>query len=115
MEEVWKAIQGFEHYEVSTHGRIRTGSLIMRPADNGLGYLQIKLWRDRKMTRKYVHRLVMETFSPCGDSKLEVNHIDHNKKNNHIENLEWVTHKENLRKAVQALGAARFTKAGAIY
>ena len=45
----------------------------------------------------YIHRLVMETFSPTNDETLEVNHIDHDKTNNNLENLEWVTHGENMR------------------
>ena len=105
--EVWKKIPNFEDYEVSTMGRVRSNNKIMKLSDNGLGYFQVKLWSNRKMTRRYIHRIVMETFSPTS-KKMEVNHIDHDKGNNRLDNLEWVTHKENLRKAVKFLGASAF-------
>jgi hypothetical protein len=106
---MWKTIEGFENYEISNDGLVRRGSLIMKYFDNGLGYKVIKISHDKRRFRFYVHRLVVNTFLPNKTGlRLEVNHIDHNKANNNIENLEWVTHKSNLQKAVIALGAQAF-------
>ena|SRR6186713_240768 len=108
--EVWKEIDGYENYSVSNLGRIRKGNYIMSLVDNGLGYKHLKLRRDGKRKSFYVHRLVMIAFSPIDFSGLEVNHIDHDKSNNKLDNLEWVTHKENLIKAVEKLGKGAFVK-----
>jgi len=109
MEEEWKNINGFEKYTVSNYGQIKRGDLVMKFFDNGLGYLVVRIRNEgHKRERFYVHRLVLETFQPKTQEKLEVNHIDHNKANNHLDNLEWVTHKDNLRKAVIALGKSAF-------
>lgn len=51
---------------------------------------------------KYAHQLVAETFIPNPDNKPEINHIDSNRMNNHVSNLEWVTRKENVRHCINA-------------
>lgn len=61
------------------------------------GYESIKINFDGKRKNVYVHRMVAECF--LGESTLEVNHIDGNKENNNVENLEYVTHKENMEHA----------------
>jgi hypothetical protein len=107
--EIWKKIKGYEKYEVSNHGRVRRGNLIIRPYNNGLGYIAVKVRGGGIRKRFYMHRLVLQTFCPT-TKKVEVNHIDHNKNNNHLENLEWVTHRDNLRKAVAFLGKSAFRR-----
>lgn len=109
MEEVWKAIKGYEGlYEVSTNGRIRSlthetissigkrrkfiGKLIVQRTLPS-GYKQVGLYKNGEYSQFLVHRIVLSTFR--GESKLEVNHIDENVKNNCLSNLEWVTKKEN--------------------
>ena len=106
--EVWKQVPGFKDYEVSSRGRVRRGEPMMRFCDNGIGYLIIRLREGGTRKRFYVHRLVLNTFRPQTNPFLEVNHIDHNKKNNWLDNLEWVTHRENLKKAVSFLGKQVF-------
>ena len=66
--------------------------------DNGAGYKQITYLENGKMKAKTVHRMVAEVY--LGESDLEVNHIDCDKNNNNISNLEYVTRKENMRHAV---------------
>lgn len=101
MKEVFKKIDGYERYSVSNYGRVinnETGlEISQRIASNG--YMRVNV---RKGDVKYekpktisVHRLVAEYFieNPC--NKPYVNHIDCNKKNNHVTNLEWCTEKEN--------------------
>lgn len=64
-----------------------------------------------KVYRQYVHRLVAEAFLPPDETRYEVNHIDGNKSNNHVSNLEWATHSENHRHAaVHGLSAKAVLK-----
>lgn len=60
--------------------------------ENNGGYLKINIGNGKQ---KYVHRVVAEAFIPNPENKPCVNHIDGNKKNNHVDNLEWVTYSEN--------------------
>lgn len=113
MDEIWKDIKDYEgYYQISNFGNIRSldrwinnnGTLVfhmgkvLSPSKSGPGYLQIAFYVDGKTQKKYIHRLVMEAFNPTDNPELEINHIDENKENNMITNLEWVTHKENINK-----------------
>jgi hypothetical protein len=61
-----------------------------------LGYKEALLSKGGKRKHYQVHRLVMMAYNPVEDMyKLDVNHIDEDKSNNHISNLEWINHKEN--------------------
>ena len=102
-EEIWKDIVGYEKfYQVSNLGRVRSfprnGTIkeerVLKPNKVG-GYLQVTLQKHKNRKYKKVHRLVAETFIPNLENKREVNHIDGNKTNNCVENLEWVTTSEN--------------------
>lgn len=94
----WKLIEGFDGiYSVSNYGEVRnnrTGKL-MKPRKNEKGYLRIGLTTNGKQKCMRVHRLVAQAFIPNPENKPEVNHIDFNKENNCVNNLEWVTCKEN--------------------
>jgi hypothetical protein len=95
--EIWRAIDGYLNYEVSTHGRVRnnkTGKIIKQSYSSG--YLIISLYEKRKSS-KYVHRLVCDAFSENPNKYNVVDHIDRNKANNYYENLRWVNHSENSR------------------
>jgi len=97
--EVWKQIKGFNgNYKVSNFGRVMS---IMSGKENIIfvrkdrrGYLCVRLSENCKIKQYFVHRLVALTF--IGESNLTVNHKDFNKENNHIDNLEFMTIKENL-------------------
>ena len=110
-DEVWKDIEGYEGlYQVSTCGNIKS---LAKPRKNGngrcyiqkekllkqsftsTGYKKVELYKDGKRKSFKVHRLVAIAFIPNPDNKPEVNHIDGNKINNNIDNLEWVTSSEN--------------------
>ena len=68
--------------------------------ENPDGYYTVKLSRDGKDSRAPVHRLVAEAFiGPCPEPGMEINHKDYNRKNNCVDNLEWLTHLDNVRKS----------------
>lgn len=99
MEEIWKNVNGFEGiYEVNNVGIVRTvksGFLRkLQLAPNG--YYSVTLKLNGKSYRKDVHRIVALAFLPQIEGKNWVNHIDNNKLNNNIDNLEWCTPKENM-------------------
>lgn len=107
MEETWKDIEGYEGlYQVSTLGRIKSlkcgRQKILKLGSNPVGYSIIGLWKDRKQRFFPVHRLVALAFIQKAENKLEVNHIDGNKQNNNINNLEWVTRSENMKHAIKS-------------
>ena len=98
--ETWKKIKGWEHYEVSDLGNIRNSKKeILKPFDNGNGYLIIRLSKNGKQTKHRVSRIVAQTFIYNKENKNQVNHIDGNKKNNCVSNLEWSTSRENIEHA----------------
>ncbi|MFP7199698.1 NUMOD4 motif-containing HNH endonuclease [Lysinibacillus halotolerans] len=120
-KEVWKDIKGYEGmYQVSNLGRVKSLPRIVQRS-NGRNYtvkerlLKIRdlKFKGGKKTRKtvrlksgenkiyLVHRLVAEAFIPNPDALPQVNHIDGNPSNNNVDNLEWVTCKENAIHAYQ--------------
>ena len=102
MEE-WRDIEGYDNYEISTYGRIRSKKLniIMKTHNNHRGYEQICLRQNGSRHSCKVHRLVAETFIPNPDNLPQVNHIDGDKWNNNIDNLEWCTEQQNIQHAIQ--------------
>ena len=99
--EQWKDIKGFEGvYQVSDSGKVKRiiddGERVLKATPNKDGYLRVRLLHlDDDFTRT-VHRLVAETFIPCDDPNLTVNHKDGNKRNNNLNNLEWVDRSEQM-------------------
>lgn len=101
MTEEWKEIEGFSNYSVSNQGKIkniRTGK-ILKPCINSWGYSTVNLYRDKKSFSKKLHRLVLSSFKEKPKNKNMCNHVDGNKQNNSISNLEWCNHRENMEHA----------------
>ena len=95
-EELWKPIESFENYEVSTLGRVKntTTDKILK-LNSKCGYLCISLVNSSGKKAFKSHRLVALAFIPNPENKSDVNHMDKNKHNNNISNLEWNTRAEN--------------------
>lgn len=126
MEEIWKPVTGFENfYEISNKGRIKSlrrkvniwngqrtlEERILAAATSPLGYKRICLRNGKNKRRVFLHRLVAYEFIPNTDNKPQIDHIDGNPSNNSVENLRWVTAKENsnnpITKQRQKAGAKR--------
>lgn len=100
MIEQWVSIKGASRYSVSSFGRVISrcnGSPRLKKATGqGSGYLQFGIGSDDGSYRKRLaHRLVAEAFIPNPDSLPEINHIDGNKHNNNVSNLEWCSRSDN--------------------
>lgn len=102
MIEEWKDIKNYPDYMVSNQGRVislnfkRTGKeQVLRCCKGKDGYLAVKLYKNGKLKNFKVHRLVSEAFIPNTDNKPFIDHINTDKTDNRVENLRWVTSKEN--------------------
>lgn len=96
--EIWKTIPHYENYAVSNYGQIKSlrFNKILKPASSNNGYLYVNLVSNKLTKSTAVHKLVIENFiSPKPDENFVVDHIDGNKTNNLVENLQWVSIKEN--------------------
>lgn len=107
--EIWRDVVGFEGlYKVSNYGNVLSvkSNRLLKPFDNK-GYLRVQLWKDGKCFKRLVHRLVAEAFLEKPGDGYQVNHKDLNKKNNHVDNLEWVIPEENVRHAIETIDGRR--------
>ena len=117
--EIWKDIEGYEGYQVSNLGRVRSldridsnnhplKGVILKPYISNSGYLLVGLYKQQKRDRKLLHRLVAEAFIPNPENKSEIDHINTIKTDNTVflnedgsinyekTNLRWATRKENI-------------------
>ncbi len=92
-KEVWKTVEEYPLYEVSTNGMIRNAitkrPLKYRPCKQG--YNRVRLYKDKTTKNVLVHRLIAKAFIPNPDNLPIVNHKDENVSNNNVSNLEWCT------------------------
>lgn len=125
MEEIWKNIEELDNvYQVSNLGRCRSmdrtvffedgrvrryKGRILKPTDNGNGYKMLKT--NKPKVNLYVHRLVAKYFIKNEDPlKNVVNHLNHDKSDNRVENLEWCTQQHNIKHSLHLMrNNARYT------
>lgn len=101
MEE-WKTIDNYPNYQISNLGRVKSLTYrntntekILKTSKNNSGYLLVFLSKEGKHKGYLIHRLVAQAFIPNHSNKPCIDHKDNNRLNNRVENLRWVTHKEN--------------------
>lgn len=98
--EMWVDLKDFPNHQISTYGRVRNkrNGYVLKPIADRYGYLRVSIGNVDNVP---IHRLVCKTFygEPIGDCN-QVNHIDCDRQNNYVTNLEWVTPSDNVRWAV---------------
>lgn len=107
----YKKIPGYDFdYYITTDGRVWTNQRkngierFMKLVPHKDSYLHVGLYQNGKQKVKRVHRLVAEAFIPNPDNKPYINHIDGNRQNNDVSNLEWCTQAENVWHSIHVLG-----------
>ena len=98
-DTIWKEYSECEKYLISNTGEIKnkkTGRLMMGSKQNGYRFITLFINKDTPKMNRLLHRMVAQTFLDNPDNKPVVNHKDTNILNNHVDNLEWVTYKENM-------------------
>lgn len=109
--ETWKNVKGYEGlYQISNKGNVKSlrkwdvnakkfinSEHIMKPTNNGNGYLIVSFKVNGQRKNKYIHRLVAEAFIDNPNNENYVNHKDFNTQNNEVGNLEWCSQKENIK------------------
>lgn len=111
--EIWKELEILNYY-ISNYGNLKkenyrfrkkptNKTILIKPTIKENGYLQVTLYDkiSKKSEKKYVHRLVAQAFIPNPNNLPCVNHIDGNKQNNRVDNLEWCSYKQNMEHAVK--------------
>lgn len=109
MQEIWKDIPGFEgKYQISNCGKVKSLNYCNTDKEkvlvnkvNHRGYEYVCLCKNNQRQYPRIHRLVAENFIENRGNLEQVNHIDGNKKNNVVSNLEWCTQTENIHHAMK--------------
>lgn len=104
MKEMWKDIKNYENlYQISNTGKVHSvrNDIDIKPFINNNGYYEIVIKKDKKQKHFRVHRLVAQAFISNLNNLPQVNHIDGNKLNNNVNNLEYCTQSENMRHAAK--------------
>lgn len=127
MTEEWRDVAGYGgRYQVSNLGRVRSlnrtivqsngktqarRGRLLKPRPTKAGYRQVHLYEEGAGANQYIHRLVLDAFVGSAPDGTECNHKDGDKTNNHVDNLEWVSHTENIRHAYDngLCGAAKLS------
>lgn len=94
----WRIIEEFPNYEITIDGKIRhiKKKKIRKISKGARGYPVVSMRKDGKSYLRTIHVLIARTFIPNPDNKTQVNHIDGDKENYSIDNLEWCTPRENV-------------------
>lgn len=102
-QDYWKPIKDYPHLLISRAGKVWTTTYNreLHPHLTNRGYLRVNLSKDKTVKRASVHRLVAEAFIPNPNNLPTVDHIDGNKLNNCVENLQWLSQSDNCRKSIK--------------
>ena len=116
-QELWRDIAGYEgKYQVSNLGNVKSLNFLntgkeglLSPWIDSTGYLKVNFYKDGKRKIQYVHRLVCEAFVENDDpeNKKQINHISEVKTDNRVENLEWISQKDNINYGTRNERAAK--------
>lgn len=121
--EIWKDIYGYEGlYQISNYGNVKSVNRkvknkhgfrivkdkILKPILNNKGYYIYGLRKNGKLEMKLLHRLIAENFIENKNNYPCINHIDGNKLNNNINNLEWCSYQHNIKEAFR-IGLNNYT------
>lgn len=103
--EQWEIIKQFPNYAVSNLGRVKNINkkveIILKPCKQSTGYLYVSFYNGPKRANQLIHRLVAAAFIQSDQNRPFINHIDGNKQNNVVENLEYCTHQENIDHSIK--------------
>lgn len=101
MKAEYRVPESSPFFMVNRNGEVKSvrDGRVVAQTDNGHGYKQVQISIKGKRYTRYVHRLVAECFLPNHETAKEINHIDGDKSNNSVDNLEWCTHSENIKHA----------------
>lgn len=93
----WKIIKDFPQYMISSDGNVKhiKHNKVLKTFKNNKGYMTVRIYNNKIAYTKRIHRLVAEAFIPNPENKSEIDHINTIKTDNRVENLRWVTSKEN--------------------
>lgn len=108
--EFWRDVKGYIGlYQVSNLGNVKSlrNNKILKPVPNKKGYFQVSLSKDGKVKNFRINRLVAEAFLPNEDELPEVDHINGDKTDNRVCNLQWISEVENLRKKETGIAIPR--------
>lgn len=99
MQEIWKDIEGYSNYKISNLGRIysKKSNIFLKQRLDRYGYCCVMLSKNGKVKNFLVHRLVAKHFLKNPKNLTTVNHKDENKQNNYVDNLEYMSQKDNVR------------------
>lgn len=110
MMEIFKDIEGYEGYQVSNLGRVKSfkrGKEKFLRNKRNKGYIFVFLYKEGKRKECSVHRLVANAFLPNPDNLPQINHKDEDKSNNNVDNLEWCSASYNMNYATRPLIASK--------
>lgn len=102
MQEIWKDVKGYEgRYLISNFGNVQSvkSGKLLKVHTSHKGYVIVLLYKNQKSHTNQLHRLIAQAFIPNPNNLPQINHIDGNKQNNDISNLEWCDQHHNIKEA----------------